>query len=75
MPAATESAKDRIRKIVDEQPDDSSFDEILKEIAFVRMIERGLADSDGRRTVSHEEVKRRIAEWRQSGGPTKRSAG
>lgn len=75
MPAATESAKDRIRKIVDEQPDDSSFDEILKEIAFVRMIERGLADSDGRRTVSHEEVKRRIAEWRQSGGPMKRSSG
>lgn len=75
MPAATESAKDRIRKIVDEQPDDSSFDEILKEIAFVRMIERGLADSDGRRTVSHEEVKRRIAEWRQSGAPKRRPSG
>ncbi|HUP24607.1 MAG TPA: hypothetical protein VNB06_16900 [Thermoanaerobaculia bacterium] len=74
MSSAT-SAKDRIRKIVEEQPDDSSFDEILKEIAFVRMVDRGLADSDAGRTVSHEEVKRRIAEWRQSGGPTKRSSG
>ncbi|MBK5283515.1 MAG: hypothetical protein JJE16_15710 [Nitrospiraceae bacterium] len=54
------SAKEQIAKILQDQPDDSSYDEILRELAFARMIERGLADSDARRTISHEEMGRRI---------------
>jgi len=40
------SAKEQITNILQDQPDDSSYDEILLELAFARMIERGLADSD-----------------------------
>lgn len=47
-----------------EQPEDSSYDELLRELAFARMIERGLADSDAGRTLSSEEVEERIASWR-----------
>lgn len=54
------SAKEQIAKILQDQPDDSSYDEILLELAFARMIERGLADSDVRRTISHKEMGRRI---------------
>ena len=54
------SAKEQIAKILQDQPDDSSYDEILRELAFARMIERGLADSDAQRTISHEEMGRRI---------------
>ena len=36
------SDKDRILKIITDQPDDSSFDEILRELAFMRMVEKGL---------------------------------
>lgn len=59
------TAKERILAVVDEQPDDSSYDEILHELAFIRMIERGLADADSGRVVSHDDRKRRIeaAAW------------
>lgn len=57
------SAKEQMAKIVQEQPDDSSYDEILRELAFARMVERGLADSHTGRTVSDEELKRRIRTW------------
>ena len=60
-----DNAKQRIHQIVDDQPDDSSYEEILQELAFARMIERGIAESDAGRTVSHEEAKRRIASWRK----------
>jgi predicted RNA-binding protein YlqC (UPF0109 family) len=58
------SAKEQIAKILQDQPDDSSYDEILRELAFARMIEIGLADSDAGRTISHEEMGRRIKTWR-----------
>ncbi len=58
------SAKEQIAKILQDQPDDSSYDEILRELALGQMIERGLADSDAGRTISHEEMSRRIKTWR-----------
>jgi len=57
------SAKEQMEKIIREQPDDSSYDEILRELAFARMVERGHADSDARRTLSNEELGRRIRTW------------
>ena len=57
------SAKTRICELVEQQPDDSSYDEILRELALHRMIERGLEDVDAGRTVSHEEMRRRIDSW------------
>jgi predicted transcriptional regulator len=58
------SAKEQIAKILQDQPDDSSYDEILRELAFARMIDSGLADSDAGRMISHEEMGRRIKTWR-----------
>jgi|CXWL01.1.fsa_nt_gi predicted transcriptional regulator len=60
------SDKDRILKIITDQPDDSSFDEILRELAFMRMVEKGLADSDAGQTISHEELGHRIVTWRNA---------
>lgn len=57
------TAKDTIRQILDRQPDDSSYDEILKELAFKRMIDSGLADVDTGNTISNEEMKQRINTW------------
>ena len=39
------SVKEKMTKIIKDQPDDSSYDEILRELAFARMIERGVEDS------------------------------
>ncbi|MCD4782973.1 MAG: hypothetical protein K8T10_03970 [Candidatus Eremiobacteraeota bacterium] len=54
------SAKEQIAKIIQEQPDDSSYDEVLRELAFARMIERGLGDSQANRTIGNDEMKHRI---------------
>ena len=57
------SAKEQMTRIVQEQPDDSSYDEILRELAFARMIEQGLADSQAGHTIGDEEMTRRIKTW------------
>jgi len=57
------SAKEQMIHIIHNQPEDSSYDEILKELAFHRMIEKGLSDSDHGRTISNEEMGRRIRKW------------
>lgn len=59
------SAKQQMVQIIEEQPEDSSFDELLRELAFARMVDRGLADSDAGRTIGNEEMKRRIDSWRR----------
>ena len=56
------SVKDQMVRLIQAQPEDSSYDEILRELAFARMVERGLADSEAGRTISHEEMKRVIIE-------------
>ncbi len=57
------TAKERIKALVETQPDDASYDEILRELAFERMVARGLADARSGRIVSHEEMGKRIQRW------------
>ena len=57
------TAKEQITQIVQQQPDDSSYDEIIRELAFHLMVERGLKDSDEGRTISNEEMEARINTW------------
>ncbi len=56
-------AKEKISKIVEKQPDDSSFNEIMRELVFVQMIDRGLDDSKNGRVTTHENVKKEIESW------------
>ena len=56
---------DEMTKLIQDQPDDSSYDEILRELAFNLMVQRGLADSDKGRTISNEEMQRRIRTWQK----------
>ena len=53
-------AKEQITQLVQQQPDDSSYDEIIRELAFHLMIERGLKDSDEGRTISNKEMEARL---------------
>lgn len=59
------TVKEQMTKIIEEQPSDSSYEEILRELAFAQMVERGLADSDAKRVISNEEIKRRIRTWQK----------
>ncbi len=59
------SAKDQMTKIIQQQPDDSSYDEIFRELAFARMVERGLKDSRENHKISNEEMQHRIKIWQK----------
>ena len=58
-------------EIIQQQPDDSSYDELLRELAFSRMIHRGLDDSRSNRTISNEKMGLRIESGRNKRRMTK----
>jgi predicted transcriptional regulator len=58
-------AKETMIDIIGRQPDDSSYDEILRELAFARMVQAGLDDAAASRTCSNEEVARAIESWQR----------
>ena len=57
------TAKEELAKLIEAQPDDSSSEEIVRELAFHVMVQRGLADSDADRVISSQEIRRRIRKW------------
>lgn len=56
-------AKERINQIVNKQPEDSSYEEIVRELIFSKIIERGINDSDKQNIISHEKMKTEIMSW------------
>jgi hypothetical protein len=58
-----ESIKEEIVKMVQSQPDDSTYDKRLRELSFKRMVEKGLEDSHAGRTISNDEMKKRMRSW------------
>jgi hypothetical protein len=59
------TAREEIARLVQAQPADSSREEIVRELAFHVMVEKGLADSDARRIVSNSDMAHRIRAWRK----------
>ena len=59
------TAKERLKSLIEAQPDDASYEEILRELAFERMIERGLSDARMGRAISNEEMGKRIRRWQR----------
>jgi hypothetical protein len=57
------TAKEHIAEILKRQPDDRTYDDIVRELAFDLMVQRGLKDSDEQRTLANEEMERRIKSW------------
>ena len=59
------TVKEQFIKLIEDQPEDSSSEEIIREMAFATMIDRGIADSDAGRTISNSEMASRIESWRR----------
>lgn len=59
------TAKEEVKQLIDQQPDDSSYEELVRELAFSMIVRRGLVDSDEERTISNEEMRHRIQSWRE----------
>ena len=60
---STPTAKQEALELIEKLPEDSSLDEIVRELAFARMVERGQEDSDQGRTIRHDEMALRIDSW------------
>ncbi|MFZ1416628.1 MAG: hypothetical protein WAS73_18940 [Defluviicoccus sp.] len=59
------TAKETMAEVINAQPDDASYEEILRALAFERMVARGLADARQGRVLSEAEMARRIGEWQK----------
>lgn len=62
------TAKEQMLALIQDLPDDTAFDEILRELAFYRMLERGLADAEAGRVISADEMRKRVRSWRRTPG-------
>lgn len=55
--------KERMIKIIESQPPDSTWEEIMRALTFEKMVERGIEDSEAGRLISHKEMRRKIESW------------
>lgn len=52
--------KEKMIKTISEQPEDSTFEEILQELSFTRMIEQGTKESENNKITSTDDLKNEI---------------
>ena len=57
------TAKEAVRKMLDQLPDDASFEDIQYHIYVREKIERGLKDVEEGRVLSQEEVEKGMSRW------------
>ena len=61
-------AKEEALELIRRMPDTATTADILEELYFKEQVERGLRDVVEGRTISHQELKERLAQWRKSAG-------
>lgn len=55
--------KEELEHFLASQPADSTREELIRELAFELMVQRGLDDAEAGRTISNEEMRHRIGLW------------
>ena len=57
------TAKEQVMKMLDQLPDDASFEDIQYHIYVREKIEHGLKDIQEGRVLTQEEVEERMSKW------------
>ena len=57
------TAKKKIIEAVENLPNDATIEDAMERLLFLAKVERGLTEADAGKTISHMEVKQRVAEW------------
>ncbi|WP_018953240.1 hypothetical protein [Thioalkalivibrio sulfidiphilus] len=52
--------KEKMAEVIQSQPEDATYEEIMRELAFERMVERGLQDSRNGRVISNDDMERQV---------------
>ena len=55
--------KEEAKKIIDALPEDATYEEILRELAFDTMIQRGLNDVEEGNVITNKEMENNISKW------------
>lgn len=57
---AINTAKDKVLEAVEKLPSDATIEDAMERLFFLAKVERGIEDAEYRKTISHEEAKRRL---------------
>jgi len=57
------TAKDEVREILENLPDEASLEDIQYHIYVRQKIERALRDAEEGRTIPQEEIEKRMSRW------------
>lgn len=59
------SVKEAARQIIDNLPDQATWDDLMYELYVKQKTEEGLADIEAGRTIPHEQVKAELSDIRE----------
>jgi len=57
------STKERVIRAVKELPEDVSIEDVMERLLLLAKVEKGIKEADAGKTLSHLEVKERMAKW------------
>ena len=57
------TTKEKIIQAVEELPANATIEDAMERLLFLAKVEMGLKQADAGETISHMEVKERMAEW------------
>ena len=57
------TTKGKVLQAIQELPDSASIEDAMERLLFLSKIERGLEQADTGKTVSHRQVRQRMAKW------------
>jgi predicted transcriptional regulator len=55
------SLKQRVLEVMEQLPPNATVEDLMERLYFLAKIERGLADAEAGRVVSHEDVSKRFS--------------
>jgi len=55
--------KEKMINALQELPDEASIEDAMERLLFLSKVERGLYQADTGNTISHAQVKKRMAKW------------
>lgn len=57
------TTKEKIIAAINSLPNDASIEDAMEILVFMAKLERGVRQADDDMTISHEELRKRMAKW------------
>ncbi len=57
------TTKQQALKAIKTMPDEATLEEIMERLHFLGQVNAGIRDAEEGRTISHEEMKKRVRAW------------